>query len=103
AMIGHRAMMKHQIEEKDQRKLHHHTGANPQGIGEYVWKDVMMLKATLLETRAKLLLTGGYFGYGEEVCKTCISIRTMMLGHNHSQTLAAEETLSKLVRLRSKV
>ncbi|GJU54705.1 hypothetical protein Tco_1228419 [Tanacetum coccineum] len=30
-------------------------------IGEYVWKDVTMLKATLLETRAKLLLTGGLF------------------------------------------
>ncbi|GJS57780.1 hypothetical protein Tco_0652564 [Tanacetum coccineum] len=36
------------------------------GIGEYVWKDVTMLKAKLLETRAKLLLTGGYFDYGEE-------------------------------------
>ncbi|GJR64125.1 oxygen-dependent choline dehydrogenase [Tanacetum coccineum] len=38
-----------------------------QGINEYVWKDVTMLNATLLETRAKLLLTRGYFDYGEEV------------------------------------
>nr|GEZ46680.1 GDSL esterase/lipase At5g33370-like [Tanacetum cinerariifolium] len=56
AMPGHRAMMKHQTEEKDERKLHHHTTNTNlnkgTGIGEYVWKDVTMLKATLLEIRA---------------------------------------------------
>ncbi|KAJ0593656.1 putative AAA+ ATPase domain, P-loop containing nucleoside triphosphate hydrolase, TIR [Helianthus annuus] len=74
-----------------------------QKMDEYVWQDVTLLKATLLETRAKLLLRGGYFDYGEELCRTCISIRTVMLGHNHAQTLAAQETLSKLVRLRCKI
>ncbi|XVE80655.1 hypothetical protein DITRI_Ditri14bG0156300 [Diplodiscus trichospermus] len=72
-------------------------------VDEYVWQDVTLLKATLLETRAKLLLRGGYFDSGEELCRTCISIRTVMLGHNHAQTLAAQETLAKLVRMRSKV
>ncbi|KAK1430893.1 hypothetical protein QVD17_13995 [Tagetes erecta] len=74
-----------------------------QRMDEYVWQDVTLLKATLLETRAKLLLRGGYFDHGEELCRTCISIRTVMLGHNHAQTLAAQETLSKLVRLRCKI
>lgn len=74
-----------------------------QRVDEYVWQDVTLLKATLLETRAKLLLRGGHFDSGEELCRTCISIRTVMLGHNHAQTLAAQETLAKLVRLRSKV
>ncbi|KAM0029411.1 putative AAA+ ATPase domain, P-loop containing nucleoside triphosphate hydrolase [Helianthus debilis subsp. tardiflorus] len=74
-----------------------------QKMDEYVWQDVTLLKATLLESRAKLLLRGGYFDYGEELCRTCISIRTVMLGHNHAQTLAAQETLSKLVRLRCKI
>ncbi|XP_071727279.1 uncharacterized protein [Rutidosis leptorrhynchoides] len=81
------------------------TNLNPnfnQRIDEYLWQDVTLLKATLLETRAKLLLRGAHFDYGEELCRTCISIRTVMLGHNHAQTLAAQETLSKLVRLRSK-
>ncbi|XP_076949037.1 uncharacterized protein LOC143621515 [Bidens hawaiensis] len=72
-------------------------------LDEYVWQDVTLLKATLLETRAKLLLRGGYFDHGEELCRTCIGIRTVMLGHNHAQTLAAQETLSKLIRLRCKV
>ncbi|KAJ9536125.1 hypothetical protein OSB04_un000702 [Centaurea solstitialis] len=72
-------------------------------VDEYVWQDVTLLKATLLETRARLLMRGGHFDYGEELCRTCISIRTVMLGHNHAQTLAAQETLSRLVRMRSKI
>ncbi|KAG1327352.1 hypothetical protein COCNU_01G012860 [Cocos nucifera] len=74
-----------------------------QRVDEYAWQDVTLLKATLLETRAKLLLRGGHFDNGEELCRTCISIRTVMLGHNHAQTLAAQETLAKLVRYRSKM
>ncbi|PIA44936.1 hypothetical protein AQUCO_01700484v1 [Aquilegia coerulea] len=74
-----------------------------QRVDEYVWEDVTLLKASLLETRAKLLLRGGHFDSGEELCRTCISIRTVMLGHNHAQTLAAQETLTKLVRYRSKM
>ncbi|KAL8205762.1 hypothetical protein R6Q57_009313 [Mikania cordata] len=74
-----------------------------QRIDEYVWQDVTLLKAALLETRAKLLLRGGHFDNGEELCRTCISIRTVMLGHNHAQTLAAQETLAKLVRMSSNI
>ncbi|XP_050246070.1 uncharacterized protein LOC126694076 [Quercus robur] len=74
-----------------------------QRVDEYVWQDVTLLKATLLETRAKLMLRGGHFDSGEDLCRTCISIRTVMLGHNHAQTLAAQDTLAKLVRMRSKI
>ncbi|KAG6385663.1 hypothetical protein SASPL_154499 [Salvia splendens] len=74
-----------------------------QRVDEYMWQEVTLLKATLLEMRARLLLRGGQFDSGEELCRTCISIRTVMLGHNHAQTLAAQETLAKLVRMRSKI
>ena len=70
---------------------------------EMVWKEVTLLKASVLETRAKLLLRAGYFDSGEELCRTCISIRTVMLGHGHVLTMAAQETLARLVRIRSKV
>ncbi|CAH2069775.1 unnamed protein product [Thlaspi arvense] len=72
-------------------------------VDEYVWQDVTLLKALLLETRAKLLLRGGHFDSGEELCRTCISIRTVMLGHNHELTLSTQETLAKLVIMRSKI
>uniref|UniRef100_A0A7N0TVA4 AAA+ ATPase domain-containing protein n=1 Tax=Kalanchoe fedtschenkoi TaxID=63787 RepID=A0A7N0TVA4_KALFE len=65
-------------------------------VDEFLWQEVTLLKATLLETRAKLLLRGGHFDSGEELCRTCISIRTVMLGHSHAQTLTAQETLAKL-------
>lgn len=72
-------------------------------VDEYVWQEVTLLKATLLESRAKLLARGGHLDSGKELCRTCISIRTVMLGHNHGQTLAAQETLARLVRMRSKI
>ncbi|KAJ7297008.1 hypothetical protein O6H91_Y085500 [Diphasiastrum complanatum] len=70
-------------------------------IDELVWQDVTLLKALLLETQAKLLLKGGQFDAGEEVCRTCISIRTVMLGENHPDTLAAQEILARLITLRT--
>ncbi|KAI9095019.1 hypothetical protein K1719_026483 [Acacia pycnantha] len=72
-------------------------------VDEYVWQEVTLLKATLLETRAKLLARGGVIDSGKELCRTCISIRTVMLGHNHAHTLAAQDTLARLVRMRSKI
>ncbi|QCD95325.1 P-loop containing nucleoside triphosphate hydrolase [Vigna unguiculata] len=74
-----------------------------QKVDEYVWQDVTLLKATLLETRAKLLARGGHLDSAKELCRTCISIRTVMLGHNHAQTLAAQDTLARLVRMRNKI
>ncbi|KAI7986058.1 hypothetical protein LOK49_LG14G00956 [Camellia lanceoleosa] len=52
------------------------------------------------ETRAKLLLRGGYFDSSEELCRTCVSTntRTLMLGHNHAQALASQETLANLLQ-----
>ncbi|KAE8726858.1 zinc transporter 11-like [Hibiscus syriacus] len=38
-----------------------------QRVDEYVWQDVTLLKATLLETKAKLLLKGGHFDSREEL------------------------------------
>ncbi|CAL5441086.1 unnamed protein product [Camellia sinensis] len=56
------------------------------------------------ETRAKLLLRGGYFDSSEELYRTCVSTntRTLMLGHSHAQALASQETLAKLVKLPSR-
>ncbi|XP_076903148.1 uncharacterized protein LOC143558128 [Bidens hawaiensis] len=95
-----------QVEDSGHGSLYRKKKKKPnlnQKLDEYVWQDVTLLKATLLETRAKLLLRGGYFDHGEELFRTCIGIRTVMVGHNHAQTLAAQETLSKLIRLRCKV
>ncbi|KAI5072824.1 hypothetical protein GOP47_0012930 [Adiantum capillus-veneris] len=77
------------------------SGSTGKQVDDYVCQDVALLKALVLETRAKLMLKGGQFDAGEEMCRTCISIRTIMLGHNHPDTVSAQETLAKLVRSRS--
>lgn len=65
-------------------------------VDEYEWRDLTLLKAHLLESRAKLLMRGGQYDAGEELCRTCISIRLVMLGADHPETLAAQETFSKI-------
>ncbi|GMQ10086.1 hypothetical protein CsSME_00053227 [Camellia sinensis var. sinensis] len=66
------------------------------GRGWMVGKEYKEYK----ETRAKLLLRGGYFDSSEELYRTCVgtNTRTLMLGHNHAQALASQETLAKLVK-----
>lgn len=65
-----------------------------------MWQDVILLNATLFETRAKLLLRGGMLiVVKNSVDRSRISIPTVMLGYNHAQTLAAQETQEKLVRI----
>lgn len=70
-------------------------------VDEYAWQELTLLKAVLLETQAKLLMKGGQFDRGEEVCRTCLKIRSVMLGPDHVDTIAAQETLAKLVRYRN--
>ncbi|KAL0320937.1 UNVERIFIED_CONTAM: hypothetical protein Sradi_5355200 [Sesamum radiatum] len=69
-----------------------------QRVDEYVWQEVTLLKATYTRDQSKVAAERWPFCSGEELCRTCISIRTVMLGHNHAQTLAAQETLAKLVK-----
>jgi len=72
-------------------------------LDEYLWQDVTLLKALLLEMRAKLTLRGGLYDGGEDLCRTCISIRSVMLGVDHPDTMAAQQTLAKLVRYQTNI
>ncbi|CAN1749806.1 hypothetical protein LINPERHAP1_LOCUS3832 [Linum perenne] len=49
--------------------------------------------ATVLETRAKLMLRGGQFDVGDDLIKKAIFIRASICGENHPDTVAARETL----------
>ncbi|ERM94962.1 hypothetical protein AMTRI_Chr07g80550 [Amborella trichopoda] len=67
-------------------------------MNEHIWQEATLLKARILETRAKLLLKGGQYDIGEELCRTCINIRTVICGPDHPLTKEAQDTLAKLVR-----
>ncbi|GAB4857402.1 hypothetical protein Ancab_015311 [Ancistrocladus abbreviatus] len=68
-----------------------------------LWQDLALARATVLETRAKLMLRGGQFDIGEDLIRKTIYIRTAICGENHPDAVSAKETLSKLTRLLANV
>lgn len=69
----------------------------------YLWQELALLKASVLETRAKLMLRGGQYGIGDDLIRKAIFIRTSICGEHHPDTVSARETLSKLTRLLTNV
>ncbi|KAK9277458.1 hypothetical protein L1049_007002 [Liquidambar formosana] len=68
-----------------------------------LWQDLALSRATVLETRAKLMLRGGQFDIGEDLIRKAVFIRTSICGEDHPDTVSARETLSKLTRLLANV
>ncbi|KAJ4759768.1 Disease resistance protein (TIR-NBS class) [Rhynchospora pubera] len=68
-----------------------------------LWQEITLLKATVLETRAKLMLRGGRYDIGDDLIRKAIFIRSSICGDRHPDTLSARETLSRLTRLLTNV
>ncbi|XVE75410.1 hypothetical protein DITRI_Ditri12bG0091800 [Diplodiscus trichospermus] len=68
-----------------------------------LWQELALSRATVLETRAKLMLRGGQFNIGDDLITKAIFIRTSICGEDHPDTISARETLSKLTRLLANV
>ncbi|XP_047341347.1 uncharacterized protein LOC124945028 [Impatiens glandulifera] len=66
-----------------------------------LWQELALSRATVLETRAKLMMRGGLFDIGDDLIRKAIFIRSAISGEDHPGTVAARETLSKLTRLLS--
>ncbi|XP_058073614.1 uncharacterized protein LOC131222522 [Magnolia sinica] len=64
-----------------------------------LYHKLILVKATLLETRANMMLKAGEYDVGEELCRMVVSIRSLVYGADHPETVAAKETMDKLVRL----
>ncbi|CAE6180951.1 unnamed protein product [Arabidopsis arenosa] len=72
-------------------------------LNPILWEELALARATVLETRAKLMLRGGQFGLADDLIRKAIFIRTSISGEDHPGTVSARETLSKLTRLLSNV
>ncbi|GAV76098.1 hypothetical protein CFOL_v3_19573 [Cephalotus follicularis] len=68
-----------------------------------LWQELALSRATVLETRAKLMLRGAQFDIGDDLIRKAIFIRTSICGEDHPDTVSARETLSKLTRLLANV
>ncbi|XP_004503695.1 uncharacterized protein [Cicer arietinum] len=64
-----------------------------------LWQELALCRATVLETRAKLMLRGAQFDIGGELIKKAVFIRSSICGEDHPDTIFARETLNKLTRL----
>lgn len=65
----------------------------------YLFQELALMRATVLETRVKLMLRGGLYGVGDDLIRKAIFIRTSICGEHHPDTVSARNTLSKLTRL----
>ncbi|XP_022845490.1 uncharacterized protein LOC111368475 [Olea europaea var. sylvestris] len=72
-------------------------------LNPYLWQDLALARAAVLEVRAKLMLRGGQFDIGDDLIRKAIFIRTSICGEDHPDTISARETLSKLTRLLANV
>ncbi|KAJ1416122.1 Toll/interleukin-1 receptor-like proteiny [Sesbania bispinosa] len=68
-----------------------------------LWQELALCRATVLETRAKLMLRGAQFEIGDDLIRKAVFIRTSICGEDHPDTISARETLSKLTRLNANV
>ncbi|CAH2078180.1 unnamed protein product [Thlaspi arvense] len=68
-------------------------------LNPVLWEELALARATVLETRAKLMIRGGQFGLADDLIRKAIFIRTSISGEDHPGTVSARETLSKLTRL----
>ncbi|CAO2837649.1 unnamed protein product [Amaranthus hypochondriacus] len=73
-----------------------HTNAQ---LNPSLWQEMALARATVLETRAKLMVRGGQFDIADDLIRKAIFIRTSISGENHPDTLSAKETMAKITRL----
>ncbi|KAM0949615.1 putative AAA+ ATPase domain, P-loop containing nucleoside triphosphate hydrolase, TIR [Dioscorea sansibarensis] len=62
----------------------------------YIWQELALLKARVLEVSAKLMLQGGEDHIAEDLFRQTIYIRKSIYGEYHADTVSAQETLNKL-------
>uniref|UniRef100_A0A7N0URC9 TIR domain-containing protein n=1 Tax=Kalanchoe fedtschenkoi TaxID=63787 RepID=A0A7N0URC9_KALFE len=70
-------------------------------MNPFLWQELALSRATVLETRAKLMLRVGEFDIGDDLIRKAIFIRTSIYGEDHPDTQSAKETLRKFTRLQA--
>ncbi|KAI4302961.1 hypothetical protein MLD38_038647 [Melastoma candidum] len=72
-------------------------------LNPYLWQELALLRATVLETRAKLMLKGGQYDIADDLIRKALYIRTSISGEDHPTTVASREVLSRITRLLANV
>ncbi|KAL5727287.1 hypothetical protein ACHQM5_000502 [Ranunculus cassubicifolius] len=75
------------------------SGKSDAQLNPYLWQELAMLRAAVLETRAKLMLKGGKYDIADDLIRKTVHIRASMYGEHHPDTISARETQGKITRL----
>ncbi|KAK9147453.1 hypothetical protein Scep_006210 [Stephania cephalantha] len=68
-------------------------------LNPYLWQETVLLRATVLEARSKLMIRGGQYDIAEDLIKKTLNIRISICGEHHPDTESARETQNKITRL----
>ncbi|KAK9123017.1 hypothetical protein Sjap_012619 [Stephania japonica] len=63
-----------------------------------LYQELILLKATLLETRGKILLQSGELEIGDELCRTSIWIREVIHGEDRQGRISSSNKMDELLR-----
>lgn len=66
-----------------------------------IYQKFAHMRATLLETRAELMLRGNLYEIGERLCRRAVSIKEVIYGWEHHETISSRETLERFLRFQS--
>ena len=71
----------------------------PMQYGPHLYNEYAHLRAILLEIRAKLMMRGGLYDIGEQLCRATLNIKEVIFGRKHLETQATQQTMGKLIRI----
>ncbi|KAJ0963788.1 hypothetical protein J5N97_028910 [Dioscorea zingiberensis] len=70
-------------------------------IAPNIYYEFAHLRATLLESRAKLMIRGGLYDIGEQLYRKALNIKEVICGWEHPETQATRQIIEKLISLQT--
>ncbi|KAJ4791126.1 Disease resistance protein (TIR-NBS class) [Rhynchospora pubera] len=65
-------------------------------------RDIVTLRAAILETRAKIMIKTGRSDVAEDLCRTAINIKEVIYGVEHAETQLAHKIMDLIARVKSR-
>ena len=80
-MDSHRGVRNHGLSEEGNS-----SNKSPMQIVSHQYDEFAHLRATFRESRAKLMMRGGLYDIGEQLCRMTLDIEEVIFGWEHPET-----------------
>ncbi|KAF3323815.1 hypothetical protein FCM35_KLT12546 [Carex littledalei] len=68
-----------------------------------IHRDIVTLRAVILETRAKMMIKMGKYDVAEDVCRIAINIKEVIYGVEHVETQSTHQILDLIANFKSRI